>query len=58
MTAYRVSCPHAFQPDGGGLVWATPEQLADEIALPTAFRRFTRALGLPSPQAPEGQKIP
>lgn len=58
MTAYRVSCPHAFQPDGGGLVWATPEQLADEIALPTAFRRFTRALVLPSPQAPEGQKIP
>lgn len=58
MTAYRVSCPHAFQPDGGRLVWATPEQLADEIALPTAFRRFTKALGLPSPQAPEGQKIP
>lgn len=43
MTAYRISCPDAFQPDGG-LAWVTPEQLADEIALPTAFRRFTRAL--------------
>lgn len=44
MSAFRVSCAAPFQPDGGGLTWVTLEKLEAEIALPTAFRRFVKAL--------------
>ena len=37
MTSYRV----ALDGEGGGLTFATPEELRTVYALPSAFRRFT-----------------
>jgi A/G-specific adenine glycosylase len=36
MRGWRILCTHKAE----GLTWATPEELRDKYALPTAFRQF------------------
>lgn len=44
MTAYRIFCHTNQAKDSSGFVWVTLNALQDQIALPTAFRRFMKTL--------------